>query len=113
MACGPRRQRGVLRTVTSSIWVIGISRWFHTPGHSPGGIALWEASTGILFSGDIVYDGPLIEDTYHANAADYVRSMERLYDLPVRVVHGGHFPSYDGDRHRAIVRAWLDSKERA
>lgn len=84
----------------------------HTPGHSPGGIALWEASTGILFSGDIVYDGPLIEDTYHANAADYVRSMERLYDLPVRVVHGGHFPSYDGDRHRAIIRAWLDSKER-
>lgn len=84
----------------------------HTPGHSPGGIALWESSTGILFSGDIVYDGPLIEDTYHANAADYVRSMERLYDLPVRVVHGGHFPSYDGDRHRAIIRAWLDSKER-
>ena len=84
----------------------------HTPGHSPGGIALWEASTGILFSGDIVYDGPLIEDTYHANAADYVWSMERLYDLPVRVVHGGHFPSYDGDRHRAIIRAWLDSKER-
>ena len=43
----------------------------HTPGHSPGGIALWEAATGVLFSGDIVYDGPLIEDTYHSNAADY------------------------------------------
>jgi glyoxylase-like metal-dependent hydrolase (beta-lactamase superfamily II) len=83
----------------------------HTPGHSPGGIALWEAATGILFSGDIVYDGPLIEDTYHANAADYYRSMVRLYDLPVRVVHGGHFPSYDRDRHRRIIRSWLDSKE--
>lgn len=34
----------------------------HTPGHSPGGIALWEAATGILFSGDVVYDGPLLED---------------------------------------------------
>lgn len=83
----------------------------HTPGHSPGGIALWEDATGILFSGDIVYDGPLIEDTYHADAADYHRSMTRLYDLPVRVVHGGHFPSYDGARHRAIIRAWLDAKE--
>ncbi|MGI9463362.1 MAG: MBL fold metallo-hydrolase, partial [Aestuariivirgaceae bacterium] len=31
----------------------------HPPGHSPGGIALWEQATGILFSGDIVYDGPL------------------------------------------------------
>lgn len=85
----------------------------HTPGHSPGGIALWEPATGILFSGDIVYDGPLIEDTYHSDAKDYYRSMVRLYDLPVRVVHGGHFPSYDGARHREIVRAWLDEKERA
>src|SRR5690606_2244384 len=30
----------------------------HLPGHSPGSIALWEAATGILFSGDTVYDGP-------------------------------------------------------
>ncbi|SFA75635.1 Glyoxylase, beta-lactamase superfamily II [Poseidonocella pacifica] len=85
----------------------------HTPGHSPGGIALWEAATGILFSGDIVYDGPLIEDTYHADAADYHSSMVRLYDLPVRVVHGGHFPSYGPERHREIIRAWLDAKDRA
>ena len=84
----------------------------HTPGHSPGGIALWEAATATLFSGDIVYDGPLIEDTYHADAADYHRSMVRLYDLPVRVVHGGHFPSYDGAKHRAIIRAWLDDHEK-
>lgn len=83
----------------------------HTPGHSPGGIALWEAATGILFSGDIVYDGPLIEDTDHANARDYYASMQRLYDLPVRAVHGGHFPSYDGARHRKIIRDWLDEKE--
>ncbi len=83
----------------------------HTPGHSPGGIALWEAATGILFSGDIVYDGPLIEDTYHADAADYFASMKRLYDVPVRVVHGGHFASYDRQRHRDIIGAWLAEKE--
>jgi glyoxylase-like metal-dependent hydrolase (beta-lactamase superfamily II) len=79
----------------------------HTPGHSPGGIALWEAATAILFSGDIVYDGPLIEDTYHANAADYVRSMQHLLTLPVRIVHGGHFPSFSGERLRMIITAWL------
>ena len=84
----------------------------HTPGHSPGGIALWEAATGILFSGDILYDGPLIEDTYHSDAADYLRSMERLIDLPVRVVHGGHFPSFDGVRHRTLIRDWLDRRNR-
>ena len=81
----------------------------HTPGHSPGGIALWEAASGTLFSGDIVYDGPLIEDTYHADAADYERSMRRLLTLPVNVVHGGHFPSYGRHRHRTIIRRWLDS----
>ena len=84
----------------------------HTPGHSPGGIALWEAKTATLFSGDIVYDGPLIEDTYHADAGDYYKSMVRLYDLPVRTVHGGHFGSYDQARHREIIRAWLDEKEK-
>jgi glyoxylase-like metal-dependent hydrolase (beta-lactamase superfamily II) len=85
----------------------------HTPGHSPGGIALWEAATGILFSGDIVYDGPLIESDVPSEMAQYHASMTRLYDLPVRVVHGGHFPSYDGARHRLIVRNWLDEKEKA
>jgi glyoxylase-like metal-dependent hydrolase (beta-lactamase superfamily II) len=82
----------------------------HTPGHSPGGIALLERATGILFSGDIVYDGPLIEDLFHSSAEDYVRSMRRLLALPVRVVHGGHFPSYGAARHRAIIEAWLRSK---
>lgn len=82
----------------------------HTPGHSPGGIALWEAKSGILFSGDIHYDGELIEDTYHSNAADYLRSMERLLALPVKVVHGGHFPSFGAERHRMLIRNWLDAK---
>ena len=55
----------------------------HTPGHSPGGIALWEADTEILFSGDIVYDGPLIEDACHSDSRDHHASMKRLHDLPV------------------------------
>ncbi len=84
----------------------------HTPGHSPGGIALWEAATGILFSGDIVYDGALIEGTSNLERWQYITSMKRLLRLPVRVVHGGHFPSYSGDRHRAIITAWLKEKRR-
>jgi len=82
----------------------------HTPGHSPGGIALWEEKTGILFSGDIHYDGQLIEDTYHSNQNDYIRSMERLLDIPVRIVHGGHFPSFGAERHRTLIRNWLIGK---
>ena len=82
----------------------------HTPGHSPGGIALFERASGILFSGDIVYDGPLVEDCYHSDPADYLASMRRLLTLPVAVVHGGHFPSFGGERLRAIVAAWLRDK---
>jgi glyoxylase-like metal-dependent hydrolase (beta-lactamase superfamily II) len=79
----------------------------HTPGHSPGGIALWEEATGTLFSGDITYDGPLIEDTYHSNATDYLASMERLRDLPVQTVHGGHFGSFGRERHLQLIDAFL------
>lgn len=82
----------------------------HTPGHSPGGIALWEAATGILFSGDLVYDGPLIEDCYHSNAADYVASMRQLERMRPRIVHGGHFPSFDGRRFAQVVTDWLKAK---
>ena len=82
----------------------------HTPGHSPGGIALFEADTGMLISGDIVYDGPLIESDDPAEMQQYVTSMKRLLDLPVQTVHGGHFPSYDGARHRDIITNWLRAK---
>ena len=82
----------------------------HTPGHSPGGIMLFEKATGILFSGDTVYDGPLIDDAYHSDITTYVATMKRILDLPVRVVHGGHFPSFDGARYRALIRQYLEQK---
>lgn len=82
----------------------------HTPGHSPGGISLWEASTQTLFSGEILYDGPLIEDAYHSNLEDYARSLARLRELPVRTVHGGHFASFSGQRMRELIDAWFDAR---
>ncbi len=36
--------------------------------------------------------------------------MKRILDLPVRVVHGGHFPSFDGSRYRELIRAYLEEK---
>jgi len=36
----------------------------HTPGHSPGAIALYEAATGTLIASDIVYDGDLVADAF-------------------------------------------------
>jgi glyoxylase-like metal-dependent hydrolase (beta-lactamase superfamily II) len=79
----------------------------HTPGHSPGGIGLFEKASGIFLSGDIVYDGPLIDDAYHSNREDYVATMNRLRDLPVSVIHGGHFPSFGATRYRQLIDEYL------
>ncbi len=78
----------------------------HTPGHSPGGIALFEEATGTLIAGDIVYDGELVTDTFHSDLGDYRRSLERLARLPVKIVHGGHFASFGRTRLRQIVAAF-------
>jgi glyoxylase-like metal-dependent hydrolase (beta-lactamase superfamily II) len=86
---------------------------FHLPGHSPGSIALYEKTSGILFAGDVIYDGPLAYD--EGNAAEmrqYVTSMKRLLDLPVHVIHGGHYPSFGRDRMRAIIGEFLDAFDR-
>ena len=75
----------------------------HTPGHSPGGIGLFEAKTGLFLSGDVIYDGPLIDDTYHSSVPVYVETLERLRALPVSIVHGGHFPSFGRVRFRQLI----------
>jgi glyoxylase-like metal-dependent hydrolase (beta-lactamase superfamily II) len=86
---------------------------FHLPGHSPGSIALYEEASEILFSGDVVYDGPLAYDEDNAEEMrQYVASMKRLLDLPVRVVHGGHYPSCGQDRMRSIIRDFLVAFDR-
>jgi glyoxylase-like metal-dependent hydrolase (beta-lactamase superfamily II) len=79
----------------------------HVPGHSPGSIALWEETTGVLLSGDAVYDGPLVDDAYHSNPEDYVATMCRLRELPVRVVHGGHYPSFGRDRFHELIDEYV------
>ena len=83
----------------------------HLPGHSPGSIGLWEPATGILFSGDAIYDGPLLDDLPGSDVADYMRTMERLIELPARVVHGGHEPSFGRERLIALARGYLEARQ--
>lgn len=84
----------------------------HLPGHSPGSIALWEDASQILFSGDAVYDGPLYDDLYHSDIEAYRASLERLRSLPVRAVHGGHWPSFGRHRMRHLIDQYLAGKRR-
>jgi glyoxylase-like metal-dependent hydrolase (beta-lactamase superfamily II) len=79
----------------------------HLPGHSPGSIGLWEEASGIFFSGDVIYDGELLDELEGSNIPDYVASMRRLRDLPVRIVHGGHCPSFGRERLVELVDEYL------
>ena len=79
----------------------------HLPGHSPGSIGLWEEKTGTLFSGDAIYDGPLLDTLEDSDIGDYLKTMERLRELPVSVVHGGHDDSFDRRRLKEITTEYL------
>ncbi|MEL7206669.1 MAG: MBL fold metallo-hydrolase [Actinomycetota bacterium] len=79
----------------------------HLPGHSPGSIGLWEASTGVLFSGDALYDGPLLDELAGADLDDYEATIRRLRRLPVTVVHAGHEGSFGRRRLVELCDAYL------
>ncbi|TRC95850.1 MBL fold metallo-hydrolase [Mesorhizobium sp. WSM4303] len=82
-------------------------RVLHLPGHSPDSIALFDEVDGLFFAGDAIYDSMLIDDLPDSSRPDYRRTMQRLIDLPVRLGHGGHGPSFDGKRMREIATAYL------
>ncbi|CAN5706083.1 MBL fold metallo-hydrolase [soil metagenome] len=85
----------------------------HLPGHSPGSIGLWEATTGTLFSGDAIYDGPLLDEIAGADIPAYRNTMQRLLRLPVQVVHGGHDDSFGAERLKVIAQAYLRRTEQS
>ena len=83
----------------------------HLPGHSPGSIGLWEPATGVLFSGDAIYDGPLLDELDGCDIPAYIETMHRLRELPVTVVHGGHEPSFGRERLVELADAYLTSRD--
>ncbi len=81
---------------------------FHLPGHSPGSIALYDRANETLFSGDVIYNGDLIDDLYHSEAEVLAESHARLRELPIRVVHAGHFASFGRDRLLELLDLYRD-----
>lgn len=68
----------------------------HTPGHSPGGISLWQAEAQAVFCGDtLFYEGLGRTDFPGCNHATLVRSIvQRLLTLPDETrVYPGHGPA--------------------
>jgi glyoxylase-like metal-dependent hydrolase (beta-lactamase superfamily II) len=82
-------------------------RVFHLPGHSPGSIALYEENTRMLFSGDVIFDGWMIDNAWHSNPDAYRESLGRLKELSVDIVHAGHEPSFSGEKLRELIDRFL------
>ncbi len=75
----------------------------HMPGRSPGGIALWEAATGSLFTSDMLYDGEHGLAWPPNDPQSYIASLHRIRDLPVSHVYPGHYGRFDGERMTAVI----------
>jgi glyoxylase-like metal-dependent hydrolase (beta-lactamase superfamily II) len=79
----------------------------HVPGHSKDSIALFEEQTGVLFSGDALYDGELIDSFPSSDVSEYRATMERLRELDISIGHGGHGPSFNNARKNVLIEEYL------
>lgn len=62
----------------------------HTPGHSPGHMCFWEAETGGLFTGDLVYKDTLTAWFPSTDPEAYLESLEKVAELPVKRIFPAH-----------------------
>lgn len=79
----------------------------HLPGHSPGSIGLLDERQGILFAGDAIYQGTLVDDLPGCDKERYRSTMRRLLELDVAVAHGGHGNAMTRSLMQAIAREYL------
>ena len=65
---------------------------YHTPGHSPGHISIFDETKGYLFTGDLLYDETPVYAFYPTtNPIDLVNSLERITKIPnVTMIYGSH-----------------------
>lgn len=76
---------------------LGAMEWdiLHTPGHSPGGISLYQAQRRVALVGDALFAGSVGRTDFPgSDHGTLVRSItEQLYTLPGEtVIHTGHGP---------------------
>lgn len=81
----------------------------HLPGHSPGCISLYDRADKFLIAGDVVYDGPLVDDLHHSDKTVYRRSLTKLLDLDISFVVAGHMAPFDGARLQYLIAEYLGS----
>jgi glyoxylase-like metal-dependent hydrolase (beta-lactamase superfamily II) len=82
----------------------------HLPGHSAGCIALYDRQSQSLFSGDVIYDGELLDELHCSDIPTYIQTYERLQKLPVDIVYPGHYQTFGKERYLQILGEYLDRR---
>lgn len=77
------------------------------PGHSPAHTALWDAESRSLLSGDVVFAHGSFGrvDLPGGDAADLLRSLERLAALDAANLYPGHMEDVEGNAREAILES--------
>nr|XP_056705116.1 acyl-coenzyme A thioesterase MBLAC2 [Euleptes europaea] len=85
----------------------------HMPGHSRGSICLHDRERKILFSGDVVYDGSMIDWLPYSRISDYVGTCQRLIELVnrglVEKVLPGHFNTFGAERLYRLASNYISN----
>lgn len=84
----------------------------HLPGHSPGCIALYDPRSQELFSGDVIYDGELLDELHCSHIPTYIATYERLQKLPVETIYPGHYRIFGQKRYQQILQEYLDRRRK-
>ncbi len=79
----------------------------HLPGHTPGSAGLFDQRSGELFTGDVLYDGGLLDELPESCIDDYVASMRRLLSLDASIAYPGHEQPLSRDDLRRLGSAYV------
>ncbi|MGO1661340.1 MAG: MBL fold metallo-hydrolase [Canibacter sp.] len=102
----------IIRTLNDGDHLYAGSRNFevlHTPGHTAGSIVLYDAKNRILISGDLLYEGTLLDHCHGSDRLAYQESLKRIRRLDVHTVLPGHGTPFDGTRFRELIDEYLRS----
>lgn len=78
----------------------------HTPGHTPGGICLYNEKEKVLFSGDTLFAGTCGRtDLPYSSEREMEKSLKKLLKLPAETkVYPGHGPSTTIGNEKSLVK---------
>ncbi len=79
----------------------------HLPGHSSGSIGLMKSDHKQFFSGDVVYDGELLDKLEDSAIPNYIESMSKLLSMRPEEVRPGHYESFDTRKLHTLISDYL------